>query len=218
VIDVSGIRSFDELNAAPAKGERMELGRNQFLELMIAQLEHQDPLEPAKNEAFVAQLAQFSTLEGIEKLNGSVDSMASAMRATVTMEAAALVGRSVLVPTDRTFLRDTGLVGNVEITESSSNVRVEISDAAGAVVQRLDLGPSGLGDARFRWDGITESGTAAAPGVYLVRAFATDGEGTKEFSVELPEVVASVSLGASGIELNLAGGSTVPVTEVREIQ
>lgn len=85
-MDVAGIRSFNELSAAVRAQNSQELGKNQFLELMITQLKHQDPLNPAQNEDFIAQLAQFSSLEGIENLNKSVDSMATAMRATVTME------------------------------------------------------------------------------------------------------------------------------------
>ena len=217
-MQIDGVRTFNELSAAVRAENHQELGRNQFLELMITQLKHQDPLNPAQNEDFIAQLAQFSSLEGIENLNKSVDSMASAMRATVTMEAAALVGRSVLVPTDRTFMQGRNLPGSVNVTESSSNLVVEISSASGTLLRRLDLGPAGIGPNRFVWDGLDASGVAQPPGVYRVRAYGGQGDATKEFRVDLPEVVASVSLEASGIQLNLAGGTSVPVTEVKEIQ
>ncbi|NJN50889.1 MAG: flagellar hook assembly protein FlgD [Gammaproteobacteria bacterium] len=217
-MNVAGIRSFNELNAAVRAENSQELGKNQFLELMITQLKHQDPLNPAQNEDFIAQLAQFSSLEGIENLNKSVDSMATAMRATVTMEAAALVGRSVLVPTDRTFMQGANLVGSVNVTESTSNLVVEVSSPSGELIRRIDVGPAAVGANRFLWDGLDASGEAQSPGVYRIRAYAAQGESTSEFSVDLPELVASVSLEATGIQLNLAGGSTVPVTEVKEIQ
>lgn len=217
-MDVAGIRSFNELSASVRAQNKQELGKNQFLELMITQLKHQDPLNPAQNEDFIAQLAQFSSLEGIENLNKSVDSMATAMRATVTMEAAALVGRSVLVPTDRTFMQGSSLVGSVNVSQSTSNLVVEISSPSGSLLRRIDVGPAGVGNSRFLWDGMDASGQAQPPGVYRVRAYAAQGEAATEFAVDLPELVASVSLEPTGIQLNLAGGSTVPVTQVKEIQ
>jgi flagellar basal-body rod modification protein FlgD len=217
-MDVAGIRNFSELTAEVAARGPKDLGKSQFLELMITQLKNQDPLDPAKNEDFIAQLAQFSTLEGIENLNTSVDSMASAMRATVTMEAAALVGRSVLVPTDRAYMQGETLVGSVNVTESTSNLIVEISTPSGERVRQIQVGAAGVGNSRFLWDGIDDAGETQPPGVYKIRAYAQQGESSSEFTVDLPEVVASVSLEASGIQLNLAGGSTVPVTEVKEIQ
>ena len=84
-----------EATAAASQKDNEELGKTQFLELMIAQLENQDPLDPAKNEDFIAQLAQFSTVEGIENLNTGVESMAAAMQSSLTLQSASLVGRDV---------------------------------------------------------------------------------------------------------------------------
>ena len=95
-ISGTGIRTLADLNPAAATTGQEKLGKDQFLRLMVAQLKHQDPLDPAKNEEFLAQLAQFSSLEGITNLNDSVSAMAASMRSTVTSEASTLVGRSVL--------------------------------------------------------------------------------------------------------------------------
>src|SRR5512140_2378652 len=104
----TNIRTLADLNPAPTttngKDGKDVLGKDQFMKLMVAQLKHQDPLDPSKNEEFLAQLAQFSSLEGITNLNDSVSAMATSMRSSATSEAAALVGRSVLVPTDQTLM------------------------------------------------------------------------------------------------------------------
>lgn len=215
-MDVSGIRSFTELSAQTTTPND-ELGKNQFLELMIAQLNHQDPLSPAENEDFIAQLAQFSTLEGVENLNKSMETMANSMRSEVTMQAASLVGRSVLVPTNQALMRGQGLVGSVNVGASTSDVVVEIT-SGGATVRRLSLGPQAAGESRFQWDGFSESGEPMPAGVYNIRAYSTGNGEPEELLVDLPEQVVSVTLNDTGAQLNLAGGGSVPVTDVKEIQ
>jgi flagellar basal-body rod modification protein FlgD len=215
----TGIRTLADLNPASSQINGKEaLGKDQFLKLMIAQLKHQDPLDPAKNEQFLAQLAQFSSLEGITNLNESVSAMAASMRSTVTSEASSLVGRSVLVPTDQTLMQGHALIGNVNVSEPTDDLVVEISDRSGANVRRLSLGAQEAGTTRFTWDGANSSGEPQAPGVYRVKAYANGSGSAKQFPVDLPEYVVSVSLGKDGMLLNLAGGSTVPVTDVKEIQ
>lgn len=214
-ISSTGIRTLSDLNPAAATSGSEKLGKDQFLRLMVAQLKHQDPLDPSKNEEFLAQLAQFSSLEGITNLNDSVSAMAASMRSTVTSEASSLVGRSVLVPTDQSLMQGDGLVGNVNVTEATNDVVVEISNRSGASVARLSLGPQEeAGTARFVWDGTNSAGEAQPPGVYKVKAFSN----SKGLTVDLPEYVVSVSIGKDGMQLNLAGGTSVPVADVKEIQ
>jgi flagellar basal-body rod modification protein FlgD len=218
----TNIRTLADLNPAQttttATGKDGNvLGKDQFMKLMVAQLKHQDPLDPAKNEEFLAQLAQFSSLEGITNLNDSVSAMATSMRSSATSEAAALVGRSVLVPTDQTLMQGDGLIGNVNVTEPTDNLVVDITDQAGANVAHLSLGAQQAGTTRFVWDGTNSAGVAQPPGVYKVKAYSAS-DSTQALAVDLPEYVVSVSLGTDGMQLNLAGGKSVPVTDVKEIQ
>lgn len=216
-IQGTSIRTLADLNPATPKTGDDKLGKDQFLQLMVAQLKHQDPLDPAKNEEFLAQLAQFSSLEGITNLNNSVSAMAASMRSTVTSEASSLVGRAVLVPTGQTLMQTAGdgLMGNVNVPEATNDVIVQITDKSGATVAQLSLGAQkDAGTARFAWDGTNSAGVAQPAGVYKVKAFAN----SKALTVDLPEYVVSVSIGQDGMQLNLAGGTSVPVTDVKEIQ
>lgn len=217
-MDVAGIRSFADMTSTASTSGKQELGKNQFLELMIAQLNNQDPLNPTQNEDFLAQLAQFSTLEGIQNLNESVGSMAGLMRSNAATQAAGLVGRAVLVPTDTALMPGEGFSGNVVLEESVSQVMVEISSPAGELIRRMALGPQAQGFARFDWDGRNDNGELQSPGIYRVRAFASAAEDAKQFDVELPQQVVSVSLDGAELELNLAGGVSVPVSKIKEIQ
>ena len=220
-MELTGIRSARDLGQAAAtaveKGDQ-ELGKNAFLELMVAQFNNQNPLEPTKNEDFIAQLAQFSSLEGIQNLNTSMETMAAAMFSSTAVQAASLVGRSVLAPASRAMTEGEGLAGNVVNTEPGSEVVVEISDAAGAFVRRLNLGPQPPGDVRFDWDGASEDGAQMPASTYGFRAYAMGGEEPVQLGTDLPERVASVSFDGGEASLNLAGGATVRLSEIRELQ
>jgi flagellar basal-body rod modification protein FlgD len=218
-MELGGIRSTSELaQSSRSSIGNQELGKNQFLELMIAQFNNQDPLEPAKNEEFIAQLAQFSSLEGIQNLNATVESMAAAMRSSTTLQAASLVGRSVLAPAPQALMEGDGLAGNVVNDKAGREIVVEIADASGALVKRFSLGQQAEGGARFRWDGTNAEGQVQPPGVYLVNAYAIDGDETSQLDVELPERVASVSFDNGEARLNLAGGASVRLSEIKELQ
>lgn len=202
-----------------SEGSREEaLGKTQFLELMITQMNNQDPLDPAKNEDFIAQLAQFSTLEGIQNLNTSFASMAQAMQSSMTMEAAALVGRNVLVPTNQGINGGGGLAGAIEVPASAGNVVVEISGANGALIKRLDLGARPAGSTRFGWDGLDETGQPSPPGLYRVDAFSEVGGERRELTINMPDQVVSVSIADGGFTANLASGTAVSAAEIKEIQ
>ncbi len=217
---IGEIRSTSDIglnNSAPAGGD--ELGKNAFLELMVAQFNNQNPLDPTKNEDFIAQLAQFSSLEGIQNLNASVADMAAAMRSNSTLHAASLVGRSVLAPASQTLVEGDGLSGNIVQNQGESDIVVEISDSAGSLVRRMSLGPRPDGDVRFDWDGLTDDGAEVPAGIIGIKAYAMGEEGPVQLDVELPERVASVSFSEDGTtRLNLSGGTSVALSEIRELQ
>jgi flagellar basal-body rod modification protein FlgD len=218
-MEIEGLRSFEALTQpADDRGDNEELGKTQFLELMIAQLENQDPLDPAKNEDFIAQLAQFSTVEGIENLNSGVESMAAAMQASLTLQSASLVGRDVIVSSDQGLMTDAGMNGFVDLPAGSSDLIVDISDSSGALAARLELGSQQPGQARFGWDGRNAAGEPLPAGLYQVRAYSDLGGDGRAFATSLPNRVTSVSLGAGQVTATLLGGASVSTTEIQSIQ
>lgn len=132
-----------------------ELGRNAFLELMVAQLNNQNPLEPTDNQAFVAQLAQFSTVEGLDNLNDTADSMMSQFTSNAALQASSLVGQSVIVEgSDLGLLTAGGVVsGFTEFEESVSDLVLNIEDAQGQLLEQVSLGNREPGSMSVRWDG-----------------------------------------------------------------
>ena len=202
------------------KSSSKDLGKNEFLELLVAQLNNQSPLEPQDNGEFIAQLAQFSQVEGIEKLNTSMGSLLSGYQSSQALQASSLVGRKVIVPTEKAVV-DTSetFKASLLLPVSSSNVYVNVYDNAGNAVSRVNLGEQGAGNISFMWDGKDASGNLLPPGTYKFEAQATYADGTKGLYTMLPANVDSVVLGQNGGEmmLNLAGIGAVPLSQVQTI-
>ena len=218
---VGGVDSaLDKYQIKQDNTQNKDLGKNEFLNLLVAQLNNQNPLEPQGNGEFIAQLAQFSQVEGIEKLNGSMESLLSGYQSSQALQASSLVGRKVIVPTDKSVV-DTSetFKASAVLPVSSSNVYVNVYDNAGATVNRINLGQQSAGNVSFMWDGKDSGGNLMPPGTYRFEAQATYEDGAKGLYTLLPANVDSVTLGqsGSGLMLNLAGLGSVPLSQVQMI-
>jgi len=196
-----------------------ELGKNEFMELMIAQLKNQNPLEPQDNGQFISQLAQFSSLEEMQKLSGSVDDVVSQFRSTQALQASAMVGRTVLAPSNFGVLGASGQIsGNVEVPATTAGLRVSIENGAGERVRQLDLGGQSAGVAGFNWDGKDGNGNSLPPGSYRIVAEASYPDGQQQLGTMVSANVDSVSLGQGGsVTLNLAGMGSIALSDVQQI-
>lgn len=206
-------------NASTAKSSSDELGKGEFMELMLAQLNNQNPLEPQDNGDFIAQLAQFSSLEEIQGLAGSVDDVVGQFRSTQALQASAMVGRTVLVPSQTGILSSAGeMKGVVGVPASTSSLRVSIMNPSGELVRQIDLGPAQAGQTSFEWDGTDGSGEALEPGAYVIKAEGSYPSGTEQLGTLVSANVDSVSLGNAGsVTLNLAGMGSIALSDVSQI-
>lgn len=196
------------------------LGQQDFLNLMLAQLKNQDPTKPMDSSAFLGQLAQFSTVQGLSNLQSSFSSFASSMNSNQSLQAAALVGHSVLAPGGSAMLNEGGSInGAIDLPSSAGDVTVNVYDTSGQLVRRVPLGAQPAGLSGFHWDGLTDNGTAAAPGVYVISGSALLNGKTQAVSTLIADKVNSVNIGAngSGLTLNLSGLGSVDFSTVREI-
>jgi flagellar basal-body rod modification protein FlgD len=194
------------------------LGQEEFLKLMITQLENQDPFKPMENGEFLGQLAQFGTVNGLTELQSSFASLSSSLVSNQALQAAGLVNRNVLVQSDQGWSSErSGFSGAVDLDASSTAVQVQIHDARGQLVQQIDLGGHPAGLARFVWDGTDASGKAAPEGRYSVSALYRNGNSIEAADTLVNAEVDSVSFGANGLAVQLRGLSQVPFSAVREI-
>ena len=196
------------------------LGKDAFLQLLVTQLKNQNPLEPQDNGAFVAQLAQFSSLEGITTLNDTVSGLASNYNSSQALQASSLVGRSVIAPGDKAVV-DTSksLSGTVVVPSSVAAATLKITDANGKTVRTIDLGAQKAGNASFIWDGKNDAGETVAAGTYTFGATSTIDGKSVALITNLPATVNSVTISQTGGELmlNLAGLGTVALSKVQTI-
>ncbi len=211
---------FSQLGLASTKAsKKQELGQDDFLRLMTEQLKNQDPMKPMDSTAFLGQLAQFSTVSGIQSLNTSFGSLSSSMNSNQALQAAGLVGERVLVPSDTGTLGATGsLDGAVDVPTGAGSVAVDVVDAAGTTLRTIDLGTQPQGLAHFSWDGTLAGGTRAPAGGYSLHAHGNVGGKVQSLSALAVGRVDSVTLnGTDGLVLNLAGMSPVAFNQVRQI-
>jgi flagellar basal-body rod modification protein FlgD len=195
------------------------LSMNDFLTLMTAQLQNQDPLNPTDSNQFLNQLSELSTVEGISQLNGTLTSLSSSMLSSQALSSAALVGHTILAPaSSANYLAGSTLSGAVQLPSGATGAVLTISDQSGAVVQQLALPASG-GYAPFSWNGTTASGTGAPSGTYSVTAAAMVGGQSQAADTLLSGTVSSVTLSASGggVALNTPQLGAVALSSVQQI-
>ncbi|MCK4841281.1 MAG: flagellar hook assembly protein FlgD [Methylococcales bacterium] len=202
------------------EANKQELGQEEFLRLMTAQLTHQDPNEPMDNGDFLAQMAQFSTVEGIADLNSSFSEFANSLSSGQSLQAASLVGHSVSVPSNEGVMSLTkNMTGEIYLDDRTSDLKLSFSDSNGQIVKTISLGSQQQGYVPFEWDGLLDDGTYTDPGVYNIKAEAIiDGNNTLLQSFVNADVD-SVALGGgnNGIQLTLVGLGDVNFNEIRKI-
>ncbi|MCS5563368.1 MAG: flagellar hook assembly protein FlgD [Oleiphilaceae bacterium] len=216
--DASDVLSQYQLKQQGASGNS-ELGKNEFMELMLAQLKNQNPLEPQDNGEFISQLAQFSSLEEMQKLSGTVDDVVGQFRSTQALQASAMVGKTVLAPSSVGILGSEGEIrGTIEVPASTGGLRLSVQNQSGELVRQIDLGSSPAGVKSFSWDGQDGNGNPLPPGPYRVVAEASYPQGSQQLSTMVSANVDSVSLGQNGaITLNLAGMGSIALSDVKQI-
>ena len=222
VSDVTNTGLWTELNIDNKKQKETpsnELGKDAFLQLMITQMKNQNPLEPQANAEFVAQLAQFSSLEGIQELNKGVDKLVGGSQSNQALQASALVGRTVKVESDYAYLPQDGRVyGTIDLPESTSGVQLNVYDSKGSLVFQENLGPQESGELTFAWDGKLADGTVAPAGGYQFEALSTVDGKPSQVSTYLGANVNSVTVGPNNtMTLNIAGVGPVSLSDIKEI-
>ena len=191
--------------------------QDRFLKLLVTQLKNQDPLNPMDNAQITSQMAQISTVSGIDKLNATMQSMATSFNSAQSLQATSMIGHNVLAPGNVIVLQDGSAVGGVELAGAADAVTVSIRDASGQVLHKVNLGAQDAGLLSFQWDGVTDGGAKAAAGTYSFAVEATAG-GKKIGATALAVgLVGGVTTGKSGVTLNVSGMGQVALVDVRQV-
>lgn len=190
---------------------------NRFLTLLTTQLKNQDPLNPMDNAELTSQLAQISTVNGIEKLNASLQTLLAGLGDSQAMEAAALVNHGVLVPGSSLTLGEKGGIGGFELATAADEATVTIKDSNGLVMRTLSLGAQDAGIVPFVWDGKTDSGEQAALGNYSYSIAAKSGTNTSTATALAYGLVQAVTRNNGGLTLDVGTLGAFTMADVKQI-
>jgi flagellar basal-body rod modification protein FlgD len=189
-----------------------------FLKLLVTQLNNQDPLNPMDNAQLTSQLAQMSTVSGIEKLNSAFAAMLSQSGASQVLQSASLIGRTVLVPgAELALTKGAPIPFAVDMAQAADSVKVTVTNSAGDIVRSFDLGALAQGVKTLSWDGLDSAGASLADGAYTIKVVAVTGDAAVAANTLTYAGVASVSQGTAGVALDLTSGRKAALADIRLI-
>lgn len=210
VASLNGTQASKSANATTEASDR-------FLKLLVTQLQNQDPMNPMENAELTSQLAQMSTVEGINKMNASLDGLMAQYKSNQILQGASLVGHQVLAEGNALLLGSGGAAGAVELAGAVDSVKIKVFSSNGELVQTLDLGKQDAGLVRFAWDGMDASGTAQALGDYTFTANASAGAATVAATQFTLGSVLSVSMNQSDMDVEIDGLGERGLNQIRQI-
>jgi flagellar basal-body rod modification protein FlgD len=217
----SGLQRLADLKTAQTSGASSDtLGQTQFLTLFTTQLQNQNPLDPVKNEAFVAQLAQFSQLEATSQMRDSMAAMAKTQQGERFLMGSGLIGKQVMAPSGDAQLKAGNVIsGLISLPDGADKVTLDVYDRTGQSLYQSQLGRQAAGDLSLSWDGRNRDGTLMPPGAYKVVASVTQLGQVTQIPITTPTTIRSVtwSPALDDLVLELDGGATVPLSQVTRV-
>ncbi|WP_340607650.1 flagellar hook assembly protein FlgD [Xenorhabdus bharatensis] len=215
--------TIGELASSPKKKQDSNDIKDNFLNLLVAQLKNQDPTNPMQNNELTTQLAQISTVEGIEKLNKSLGAVIGQMEGNQAMQTTQLIGRKVMIPGDKILTgssEDKGISVSTfgfELARPAEHVKVTIRNKNGVVVREIEFKSVQNGIHKVNWDGKDADGKEVENNAY---SFTVSASYRDQALVTLPLVAAEVNgvtRGEDGTKLDLGLAGTVTMDKVRQI-
>ena len=191
--------------------------QDRFLQLLVTQLKNQDPLNPMDNAQMTSQMAQMSTVSGIEKLNTTLNSLVDDIGASQSMQAASMIGKEVLVPGANLTLSKGSAYAGINLSSAADQVTLKITDSSGKVVQTETLGAHAAGVFNIAWDGAQADGTKAADGNYKFTVEAVQGGNAVTATALQLGTVSALVRSSSGFLLDLGALGTVDFKDVQQI-
>jgi flagellar basal-body rod modification protein FlgD len=206
-------------SAAPVK--KTQLGQEDFLKLMTAQLSNQDPFQPQSNDQMIAQMAQFSTVSGIAELNVTMKNVATQLSENRIATAMSFVGKTVLVPGSTATADDTGgISGAIDLPNDVTGLTVQITRENGELVKSLDLGANAAGLVGFQWDGRDTAGKTVGDKRYLVKAMMTSAGKQSQANTDVYAPITEATLPQAGQDqtFKVLNIGSVKMTDIKGIK
>jgi flagellar basal-body rod modification protein FlgD len=216
---VTSVQNSTSTGAAQATSNAAQIGvtQDRFLKLLVTQMKNQDPLNPMDNAQVTSQMAQLSTVTGIDKLNATVEALSASMLASQSLSAVSMIGHPVLVAGTQIDLANSQGDAAVELSQPVDKLVVSISDASGNLVRTLNMGAQQSGLANIQWDGRTDAGVIATDGKYSFSAESTLGGKKSDATTLSYGMVNSVAQSQSGVTVNVGQLGEVSLNSIKKI-
>jgi len=191
--------------------------QDRFLKLLVTQMKNQDPLNPMDNAQVTSQMAQLSTVSGIDKLNVTLQALSDSMTSNQSLQATSMIGHGVLVPGNGIDLAKGSAYGGFDLPQAADKVDITINDKAGALIRNIQLGAQAAGMGHWQWDGLDNGGAKVEDGSYTF-SVSTDQAGVKTDVSGLQfGMVNAVSQGKQGVTLSVGSLDGIAMSQVKQI-
>ncbi len=191
--------------------------QDRFLKLLVTQMKNQDPLNPMDNAQVTSQMAQLSTVSGIDKVNATLKALSDNLSAGQSMSATSMIGRGALVPGSSMELKEGKGLAGIELPQSADAVKVLIKDGANNVVRTLQMGAQKPGVIPLVWDGKSDQGDDMPEGAYKISAELVSGDKTMPANTLAFGMVNGVVPGTGGAKLDVNGLGSFNLADVKQI-
>jgi flagellar basal-body rod modification protein FlgD len=215
---LGGISSYLNNNSSDAL-TNANLGKEDFLNLLVTQMQHQDPLDPLKNEDFVAQMAQFSSLEQLINVNSTLEQVQLLGSSMNNAQAVSLIGKSLTVIGNTMQIQD-GTAGSIDyaLYDDAAKVTIMVYDEDGTLVRTINAGAMDAGEQSYEFDGNDNDGNTLEDGTYTFEVSAKDEDGESVDVLTMSTVVIDAVTFDNGSVWLLSGDSKFSLSDVIEVR
>jgi len=216
------IVGLDQVGSQAAKTSEAKasssMGKDDFLHLLVSQLQAQDPLNPMDSTGFTAQLAQFSSLEALQNINETLGGLGNSQTILTNSQAVDYIGKQIQAVGDQVYHSGGQSVPiDFNLSQDAAGVYIKIYNQYGEFVQDIDAGPMGAGLQRVDWDGMDLNGQQAPDGTYRFETMAMDANGNTMAVTTLTTGTVSGVYYKNGLAYLLTADQEIPLGNVVQV-
>ena len=215
---ITPINSAPTSSSTAGSAAGVKATKDDFLKLLVTQMKYQDPMNPMDSAQMTSQIAQLNTVEGINQLNATVNSLQASLMASQSMQSASLIGKTILADGNSISLLNGSANLSIRLEGSAESVVVDVINSSGRIIKSTDLGANAAGIKSFTWDGSTNEGSTAPNGQYTFQVNAKKLNQSVAVTPLIQATVSGVELTAAGPQLSLNNGTNIAMSTIRGVR
>ena len=204
----------DKSKSEATDSSKAQEAQDRFLTMLMAQMKNQDPLNPMDNAQMTTQMAQINTVSGIEKVNTSINSLASQFSQMQVMQGTSLIGHDVLTSGNRMTIDNAQGKGAFTLDSKANQVTMEVRTVGGALVDTQEMGGLNAGTHQFAWNDSNKQ-FEGQPLVFTIKA--TNGSDKVASSTLQQLKVGAISTQNGTLQLDVGNGTKISYSDVKEV-